>query len=112
KRRRDIADRTAPRLPGTVARLVQVTVITRIGSGGVKTSVVRVLTTLLDPGGFPPPVSLPCTPKVSQLLARRAKKWLQRWLAGTGRLGAAHDQHARRFGRVHTIPRDTVTAEA
>jgi hypothetical protein len=88
KRCRDIADGTAPRLPGTVARLVQFTVTTRTRSGRVKTSVIRVLTTLLDHAGFPPPGSLPCTPKVSQLLARRARKWLQRWLAGTGRSGA------------------------
>jgi hypothetical protein len=53
KRRRDIADGTAPRLPDTVARLVQFTVTTRTRSGRVKTSVIRVLTTLLDHAGFP-----------------------------------------------------------
>ena len=53
KRRRDIADPAAPRLPDTIARLVQFTVTTRTASGRVKTSVLRVLTTLLDNAGFP-----------------------------------------------------------
>ena len=53
KRRRDIADSAAPRLPDTIARLVQFTVTTRTASGRVKTSVLRVLTTLLDHAGFP-----------------------------------------------------------
>ena len=113
KRRRDIAGGTAPRLPDTVARLVQCTVTTRTRSGRVKASVIRVLTTLLDHAGFPAAgIAALYAERFPQLLARRAKKWLQRWLAGTGRSGAAHGQHARRFGRVHTIPRDTVTAEA
>ena len=53
RRRRDTADRTAPRLAGTVARLVQFTVVTRTRSGRTKSSVIRVLTTLLDHAGFP-----------------------------------------------------------
>jgi len=53
KRRRDIADKTAPRLPDTIARLVQFTIVTRTASGRVKTSVIRVLTTLLDHAAFP-----------------------------------------------------------
>ncbi len=53
KRRRDIADPAAPRLPGTIARLVQFTIVTRTASGRVKTSVIRVLTTLLDHAAFP-----------------------------------------------------------
>ena len=53
KRRRDIADRAAPRLPDTIARLVQFTIVTRTASGRVKTSVIPVLTTLLDHAAFP-----------------------------------------------------------
>jgi hypothetical protein len=52
-RRRGIAGKTAPRLPDTIARLVQFTVVTRTASGRVKTSVIRVLTTLLDHAAFP-----------------------------------------------------------
>ena len=52
RRRRDTGDRTAPRLAGTVARLVQFTVVTRIRSGRTKSSVIRVLTTLLDHAAF------------------------------------------------------------
>ncbi len=65
KRRRDIADRTAPRLPDTVARLVQFTVTTRTRSGRVKTSVIRVLTTLLDHAGFP----------AAEIAALYAERW-------------------------------------
>ncbi len=53
RRRRDIADKTAPRLPDTVARLVQFKVVTRTRSGRVKISTIRLLTTLLDHAGFP-----------------------------------------------------------
>ena len=53
KRRRDIADPAGPRLPDTIARLVQFTVVTRTASGRVKTSVIRVLTTLPDHAAFP-----------------------------------------------------------
>src|SRR5216684_615152 len=52
RRRRDTGDRTAPRLAGTVARLVQFTVVTRTRSGRTKSSVIRVLTTLLDHAAF------------------------------------------------------------
>ncbi len=52
RRRRDTGDRTAPRLAGTVARLVQFTVVTRTRSGRTKSSVLRVLTTLLDHAAF------------------------------------------------------------
>ena len=65
KRRRDIADRTAPRLPDTIARLVQFTVTTRTRSGRVKTSVIRVLTTLLDHIEFP----------AAQIAALYAERW-------------------------------------
>jgi hypothetical protein len=53
KRRRDAGDRTLSRLPGTVARLVCFTILTRTRRGRAKTAQVRVLTTLLDPAAFP-----------------------------------------------------------
>jgi hypothetical protein len=52
KRRRETGDKTLPRLPDTVARLVSFTVTTRTGRR-VKTTVIKVLTTLLDPAQFP-----------------------------------------------------------
>ena len=55
KRRRDAGDKTAPRLPDTVARLIQFTVVTRTRSGRVKASTIRVLTTLLNHDEFPRP---------------------------------------------------------
>jgi hypothetical protein len=48
RRRRDTGDRQAERLPDTVARLVSFTVTARARSGRVKTTLMRVLTTLLD----------------------------------------------------------------
>jgi len=65
KRRRDIADKAAPRLPDTIARLVQFTVTTRTRSGRVKTSVIRVLTTLLDHAAFP----------AAEIAALYAERW-------------------------------------
>jgi hypothetical protein len=53
KRRRDAGDKTLPRLPGTVARLVCFTVLTRTRRGGTKTAAIRVLTTLLDHEAYP-----------------------------------------------------------
>jgi Insertion element 4 transposase N-terminal len=53
KRRRDAGDQTLPPLPDTIARLVQLTVLTRTARGKTKTTTVRLLTTLLDPGAFP-----------------------------------------------------------
>jgi hypothetical protein len=53
KRRRDAGDKNAPRLPDTVARLIQFTVVTRTRSGRVKASTIRVLTTLLNHDEFP-----------------------------------------------------------
>jgi hypothetical protein len=53
RRRRDIADKTAPRLLDTLARLVQFTVTTRTHSGRVKSSTIRLLTTLLGYAEFP-----------------------------------------------------------
>ena len=48
RRRRDTGDKTAARLPDTIARLVQFTIVTRTRGGRAKTSVIRLLTTLLD----------------------------------------------------------------
>ncbi len=53
KRRRDAGDRTLGRLPDTVARLVCFTVLARTRRGRIKTTAIRVLTTLLDPDAFP-----------------------------------------------------------
>jgi hypothetical protein len=52
KRRREHQDTTLPRLPDTVARLVSFTVTTRTARR-VKTSVIKVLTTLLGPDAYP-----------------------------------------------------------
>jgi hypothetical protein len=65
KRRRDIADPAAPRLPGTVARLVQFTVTTRTARGRAKSSTIRVLTTLLDHAAFP----------AAEIAALYAERW-------------------------------------
>jgi Transposase DDE domain/Insertion element 4 transposase N-terminal len=48
RRRREAGDPRAERLPDTTARLVTFTVTTRTRSGRTKTTVMRVLTTLLD----------------------------------------------------------------
>ena len=48
RRRRETGDMQAERLPDTPARLVTCTVTTRTRSGRTKTTVMRVLTTLLD----------------------------------------------------------------
>ena len=53
KRRRDIAGKTAPRLPDTIARLVQLHHRDTYRRGRTKTSTIRVLTTLLDHEEFP-----------------------------------------------------------
>jgi Transposase DDE domain/Insertion element 4 transposase N-terminal len=65
KRRRDIADPAASRLPDTIARLVQFTIVTRTARGRTKTSVIRVLTTLLDHAAFP----------AAQIAALYAERW-------------------------------------
>ncbi|MGH3238590.1 MAG: IS4 family transposase, partial [Streptosporangiaceae bacterium] len=52
RRRREAGDKTLPRLPDTVARLVSFTVCARTARR-VKTSVIKVLTTLLDAETFP-----------------------------------------------------------
>jgi hypothetical protein len=53
RRRKDAGDRALTRLPDTIARLVCFTVLTRTWRGRAKTTAIRVLTTLLDPGAFP-----------------------------------------------------------
>ncbi len=82
KRRREHGDKTLPRLPDTVARLVSFTVTTRTARR-VKTSVIKVLTTLLDPQEFP----------ASEIAALYAQRWqveiaflhLKKTVKGTGR---------------------------
>ena len=83
KRRREHGDKTLPRLPDTVARLVSFTVTTRTARR-VKTSVIKVLTTLLDPEEFP----------ASEIAALYAGRWqveiaylhLKKTVKGTGRV--------------------------
>src|SRR6266849_7282782 len=53
KRRRESGDPAAPRLPDTVARLVTFTITARTTSGKTKTTLIRVLTTLLDHQAHP-----------------------------------------------------------
>ncbi len=53
RRRKDTGDPRAERLPDTAARLVTFTVTTRTRSGRTKTTVMRVLTTLLDHQAHP-----------------------------------------------------------
>ncbi len=53
RRRRDTGDRQAERLPDTAARLVSLTVTARTRGGRVKTTVMRVLATLLDHAAHP-----------------------------------------------------------
>jgi hypothetical protein len=53
RRRRDTGNPQAERLPDTAARLVTFTVTARTRSGRVKTTMLRVLTTLLDHETFP-----------------------------------------------------------
>jgi len=53
RRRRDSGDKAAPRLPDTLARLVQFTIVTRTRGGRAKTSTIRLLTTLLDHERYP-----------------------------------------------------------
>jgi len=64
-RRRDIAGKTAPRLPDTIARLVQFTIVTRTARDRTKTSAIRVLTTLLDHAAFP----------AAEIAALHAERW-------------------------------------
>lgn len=65
KRRRDVGDPTLGRLPGTIARLIQFTILTRTTRGRTKTTTIRLLTTLLNPDAFP----------AAQLAALYAERW-------------------------------------
>jgi hypothetical protein len=83
KRRREHGDKTLLRLPDTIARLVSFTVTTRTARR-VKTSVIKVLTTLLDPQAFP-------APEIAALYAQRwqieiAFLHLKKTIKGTGRV--------------------------
>lgn len=53
KRRRGSGGPAAPRLPDTAARLVTFTITARTSSGKTKTTLIRVLTTLLDHQAYP-----------------------------------------------------------
>jgi hypothetical protein len=53
RRRRDAGNPAAPRLPDTTARLVTFTITARTRSGKTKTTLLRVLTTLLDHETYP-----------------------------------------------------------
>ena len=83
RRRRETGDKTLTRLPDTVARLVSFTVTTRTARR-VKTSVIKVLTTLLDPEQFP----------AREIAALYAERWqieiaylhLKKTVKGTGRV--------------------------
>jgi hypothetical protein len=82
RRRREHQDKTLPRLPDTAARLVSFTVTTRTARRA-RTSVIKVLTTLLDPQEFP----------ASETAALYAQRWqieiaflhLKKTIKGTGR---------------------------
>jgi len=83
-RRKTHADPALPRLPGTVARLVCFTVLTRTRSGRAKTIQIRLLTTLLDPDLYP----------ARDLAALYARRWqvetaflhLKKTIRGTSRV--------------------------
>jgi Insertion element 4 transposase N-terminal/Transposase DDE domain len=83
KRRRDAGDKTLPRLPDTVARLVSFTITARTARRA-KTTTIKVLTTLLDPEEFP----------AREIAALYAERWqieiaylhLKKTVKGTGRV--------------------------
>ena len=83
KRRRDAGGKTLPRLPGTVARLVSFTITARTARRA-RTTTIKVLTTLLDPGEFP----------AREIAALYAERWqaeiaylhLKKTVKGTGRV--------------------------
>ncbi len=83
RRRRDAGDKTLPRLPDTVARLVSFTVTARTARRA-KTTTIKVLTTLLDPSAFP----------AREIAALYAERWqieiaylhLKKTVKGTGRV--------------------------
>jgi hypothetical protein len=65
RRRRETGNPQAERLPDTAARLVAFTVTARTRGGRVKTTVMRVLTTLLDHQAFP----------AAEIAALYAERW-------------------------------------
>jgi hypothetical protein len=66
RRREEAGDKTLPYLPDTVARLVSFTIVTRARSGRTKTTLIRVLTTLLDPDLCP----------ASEIASLYGKRWI------------------------------------
>ena len=66
RRRKAAGDPALPSLPDTTARLVCFTVLTRTRGGRVKTTQIRLLTTLLDPGRCP----------AGELAVLYQKRWL------------------------------------
>ncbi len=66
RRRKNAGDPALPSLPDTLARLICFTVLTRTRSGRIKTTQVRLLTTLLDPGLCP----------AAELAVLYQKRWL------------------------------------
>ena len=84
RRRTAAGDPALPSLPDTVARLTCFTVLTRTRGGRVKTTQIRLLTTLLDPGLYP----------AGELAVLYQKRWLieisflhlKRTVRGTGRV--------------------------
>jgi len=83
RRRRENQDKTLPRLPDTIARLVSFTICARTARR-VKTTTIKVLTTLLDPQASP----------ASEIAALYAERWqieiaylhLKKTIKGTGRV--------------------------
>jgi hypothetical protein len=84
RRRKNAGDPGLPPLPDTTARLICFTVLTRTRSGRTKTTQIRLLTTLLNPGLYP----------AGELAALYQKRWLieiaflhlKRTVRGTGRV--------------------------
>lgn len=83
RRRKNAGDKALPYLPDTVARLICFTVLTRARSGRTKTTQIRLLTTLLDPGLYP----------AAELASLYSERWiieiaflhLKKTVRGTGR---------------------------
>jgi hypothetical protein len=76
RRRRETGNPQAERLPDTAARLVAFTVTARTRGGRVKTTVMRVLTTLLDHQAFP----------AAEIAAMYAERWqIERTVRGPRR---------------------------
>ena len=84
RRRKAAGDSALPSLPDTVARLICFTVLTRTRGGRVKTTRIRLLTTLLDPDLYP----------AGELAVLYQKRWLtgiaflhlKRTVRGAGRV--------------------------